>query len=182
MRAGKMSSTAGLLEQSNQLGLFGKEGVMAVGAGHLTVVRSHAGGTEGMSKLTYRFRREEPVGTDAHKAEPGLDASEHLLSRRMAVQRIPRFHGSQNGEVGVGVETLDKALAAQPPLETRQRLEELRGKMTGMLLQGERLRAFRAVEVLDRIGTPEARELLRTLADGAPEALLTTSARAALKR
>ena len=37
--------------------------------------------------------------------------------------------------------------------------------MTGMLLQGERLRAYRAVEVLERIGTPAARQVLQALAD-----------------
>jgi hypothetical protein len=113
MHARKMSFTAGLLEQSNQLGLFGEEGVMAVGAGHLAVVRCHTRGTDGISKLPHRFRREEPVGTDAHKAEPGLDASEDFLGRRMAAEWIPRFHGSQNGEVGVGVETLNKAASLE---------------------------------------------------------------------
>jgi HEAT repeat protein len=77
---------------------------------------------------------------------------------------------------------LDKALAANSPLETKRRLEDLRGKMTGMFLQGERLRAYRAVEVLELIGTPAARHVLQTLADGAPGALVTTSAQAALKR
>jgi RNA polymerase sigma factor (sigma-70 family) len=80
------------------------------------------------------------------------------------------------------VPALDKALAAQPPLETRQRLEELRGKLAGLLLEGERLRAYRAVEVLELIGTAEARAVLQALAEGAPDALLTRSARVALKR
>ena len=52
----------------------------------------------------------------------------------------------------------------------------------GLILQGDQLRAFRAVEVLERIGTPEARQVLQALAAGAPGALLTTSAQAALKR
>jgi len=80
------------------------------------------------------------------------------------------------------VPALDKALAANPPLEAKQRLEALRGKLTGMILEGERLRGFRAVEVLELIGTPEARAVLQALADGAPGALLTVSAQAALKR
>jgi RNA polymerase sigma factor (sigma-70 family) len=80
------------------------------------------------------------------------------------------------------VPALDKALDAKIPLETRQRLENLRSKLTGLLLHGERLRAYRAVEVLEMIGTPEARAMLQALAEGAPGALLTTSAQAALKR
>jgi hypothetical protein len=76
----------------------------------------------------------------------------------------------------------DKALTAKPSLEAKLRLEELRSKLTSTVLQGERLRAFRAVEVLELIGTPQARQVLQALADGAPAALLTTSAQAALKR
>jgi WD40 repeat protein len=80
------------------------------------------------------------------------------------------------------VPALDKALAANPSLETRKRLEILRDQLTGRLLQGERLRAFRAVEVLEIIGTPQAREVLQALAAGAPGSLVTTSAQGALKR
>jgi hypothetical protein len=61
-------------------------------------------------------------------------------------------------------------------------LEELHVKLTGFGLSGDKLRVFRAVEVLERIGTPEARLLLQALAEGAPGALVTTSAQAALKR
>ena len=39
-----------------------------------------------------------------------------------------------------------------------------------------------AIEVLERIATPEARQLLQTLAEGAPGALPTRQAQAALDR
>jgi WD40 repeat protein len=77
---------------------------------------------------------------------------------------------------------LDKALAANPPLDPRGRLADMKTKLTGWQLRGERLRGVRAVEVLEWIGTPEARQLLQTLADGQPGVLLTTSAQSALKR
>jgi hypothetical protein len=44
------------------------------------------------------------------------------------------------------------------------------------------LRPRRAVEVLERAGTAEARQLLEHLAEGEPEAFLTREARAALDR
>jgi hypothetical protein len=80
------------------------------------------------------------------------------------------------------VPALDKALATAPPLETVQRLQDLRKRLTGFVLTDEKLRLYRAVEVLERIATPEARQLLQTLAGGAPGALATTTAQAALVR
>ena len=41
---------------------------------------------------------------------------------------------------------------------------------------------LRALEVLERIGTPEARQILLSLAKGAPEAALTQEAKASLER
>jgi WD40 repeat protein len=73
---------------------------------------------------------------------------------------------------------LHKALGEQQPLETRRRIERLLGKLEG----AERLRATRAVGVLERIGSAEARTILEGLAGGAPEARLTRAARAALER
>ena len=70
------------------------------------------------------------------------------------------------------VPALDKALATNPSQESKQRLEGLRGKLTGMTLQGERLRAYRAIEVLELIGTPEARQVLQAARRrAAPKAL-----------
>ena len=46
----------------------------------------------------------------------------------------------------------------------------------------ERLQQIRAVEVLERVGKREARQLLQTLAEGDREASLTRDATAALHR
>jgi WD40 repeat protein len=80
------------------------------------------------------------------------------------------------------VPALEKALEGNLTLETKRRIEELRDRLTSRVLQSDRLRNYRAVEVLERIGTPEAREVLQALANGAPGVLLTTSAQAALGR
>lgn len=77
---------------------------------------------------------------------------------------------------------LRRALAGQPPLEVRQRLERLLELLQAPLVHAERLQALRAVEVLERIGSPAAREQLRLLASGAPESWVTQAARAAEKR
>ena len=65
-------------------------------------------------------------------------------------------------------------------LEQRRRLEALAASLEE--LSGPRLRQVRALEVLEMLGTMEARELLKTIAIGAPEARLTEQAKAALER
>jgi WD40 repeat protein len=77
---------------------------------------------------------------------------------------------------------LRKRLAEDPPLEVRQRLENLLKKLGGFVTRPDRLRLLRAVEVLERIGTADARALLRDLAKGAPAARLTREAKSALRR
>jgi hypothetical protein len=52
----------------------------------------------------------------------------------------------------------------------------------GEKMTPERLRAVRAIEVLERMGTSRSREVLETLASGIPEARVTFEAKAALRR
>jgi WD40 repeat protein len=80
------------------------------------------------------------------------------------------------------VPALERTLLGNLPLETKRRIEGLRDRLTSKVLPGDRLRNYRAVEVLERIGTPEARQVLQNLAGGNPGTLLTTSANAALQR
>ncbi|MGH7223001.1 MAG: hypothetical protein ACRELF_07225, partial [Gemmataceae bacterium] len=75
---------------------------------------------------------------------------------------------------------LRKALAKKPPLEARRRIEQLLEKLHS--LPPNRLRLVRAVEVLEHLRTPEARQLLKRLAEGAFEARLTREARASMQR
>jgi NADH dehydrogenase/NADH:ubiquinone oxidoreductase subunit G len=75
---------------------------------------------------------------------------------------------------------LRQALASNPTLEMRRRLEELLQKAAGWT--PTQLREHRAVTALEYMGTPEARQLLATLAGGAPDARLTQEARDSLAR
>jgi RNA polymerase sigma factor (sigma-70 family) len=74
---------------------------------------------------------------------------------------------------------LQKALSGQPSVERREQLEHLLRNITG---GGRRLQTARALEALERAGTPEARKVLAALGRGIPEAWLTREARAALRR
>jgi hypothetical protein len=82
----------------------------------------------------------------------------------------------------LAVPALKKALAGKPPLDVARRLEDLIAGAAGLAATPEELRAGRAVEVLERIRTPEARDVLKGLAGGAEGALTTQAARAALGR
>ncbi len=83
---------------------------------------------------------------------------------------------------GLAVPALQKLLAAKPALETQRRVEALLDRLVAGNLTAEQLRLMRAVEVLERAGTAEARQVLQALAQGAPGALPTQQAQAALAR
>jgi RNA polymerase sigma factor (sigma-70 family) len=75
-----------------------------------------------------------------------------------------------------------KELARKITLEVRQSLLAVEAKLAPGGMTGERLRMVRAIEVLERIGNADARQVLQMLAAGAPGGLATTHAQAALRR
>jgi hypothetical protein len=77
---------------------------------------------------------------------------------------------------------MEKALSGQPRLELRRRLEQLLDRLEGPITSPEQLRVLRAIEVLEHIGSAEARGVLENLAGGAPEARVTQEAKASLGR
>jgi WD40 repeat protein len=77
---------------------------------------------------------------------------------------------------------LRKLLADDPPLDLRQRLERLLDKLARQVQIAGRMRDLRAVELLELIGSSQARQTLQSLAGGAPGARLTREAKSALER
>jgi len=75
---------------------------------------------------------------------------------------------------------LRRALQGEPTPEVRRRVEQLLEKLT--VPAPCQLRAFRAVEVLESIGSPEGQEVMKALAQGAPLAQVTQEAKASLER
>jgi WD40 repeat protein len=78
--------------------------------------------------------------------------------------------------------SLRKLLASKPPLEVRRRVEELLALLADPTAPPEYLRSLRAAEVLEKIGSIEARRLLQALAGGIEEAELTQQVKASLAR
>jgi WD40 repeat protein len=79
-------------------------------------------------------------------------------------------------------EAVKKALDNKPSAEAKQRLEFILSKMSGSLGPNmEEVRLVRGVEVLERVGTAEARKVLEELGKGG-EGRLSAEARAAAER
>jgi WD40 repeat protein len=77
---------------------------------------------------------------------------------------------------------LRRALKDRPSLEARRRIEDLLNKLERRELAPETLRTLRAIEVLEHLGTAEARRCLDALAKGAPQTRPTSEAKRALDR
>ncbi len=77
---------------------------------------------------------------------------------------------------------LRQALTKSVPLEQKRRIEALLHELAPPAPAGDVLRSLRAVEVLERIATADARRLTGQLAQGLPGTRLTQAARAALDR
>jgi WD40 repeat protein len=115
-------------------------------------------------------------------AEPGrfeqlladLDSPRYAV-REQATQLLRRYGP-------LAEPALRRRLAEQPGAEPRRRVQQLLTRLTEPAAANERLQAQRGVEVLERIGTAEARRLLKELAQGAAEHWLTQEAREALTR
>jgi WD40 repeat protein len=116
--------------------------------------------------------------------------SEKFAERERATRELETLEDAAAAE-------LRQTLTRKPSLEVRRRvealLERLNKPLTGERLQsmlerlnkpltGEQLQSLRAIEVLEHIGTPQAREVLKTLSEGAPEARTTEEARRTLRR
>jgi hypothetical protein len=103
--------------------------------------------------------------------------SEQFTLREKAMNELER-----SGESAL--QAMRKALAGRPSLEARRRLEQLVAKqvLEHWASSPERLRTGRAEELLERIGTAEAKGVLTQLAGGAPGAWLTIEAQSALDR
>jgi WD40 repeat protein len=77
---------------------------------------------------------------------------------------------------------LRKTLESKPSVEVARQVKRLLKEVEGPTTNPEQLRQLRAVEVLERMGTLEARKVLETLAEGAASAKLTQEAKASLQR
>jgi WD40 repeat protein len=136
--------------------------------------------------LTSDPARAVPLLRDRLQPMPSPDRAK--IDRLIADLNSERF-GARNkaGEAleklgDVAEPALRQALAGRPSLEVRRRIEHLLERIDGPIREPEQLRHLRAIEILEQIGTPPARQVLEKLAHGAPGARRTREAQAALDR
>jgi hypothetical protein len=86
----------------------------------------------------------------------------------------------QSGEIAE--HALRQAREGKLSLEARKRIDQLLEDLGQRRPSAERLRSLRAIQLLEEIGSPEAREVLETLAKGWSEDRQTREAKAALAR
>jgi RNA polymerase sigma factor (sigma-70 family) len=122
--------------------------------------------------------RLKPVTSPPQEAVRALlkDLDSEEFADRVAAERKLSDLGER------GEPALRRALANPPSAEARRRIEHLLDKLQDASPSSEHLQGLRAIAVLERIGTPEARRVLQGLADGMAEARLTREARMAQER
>ncbi|OAI45803.1 hypothetical protein AYO44_12315 [Planctomycetaceae bacterium SCGC AG-212-F19] len=118
-----------------------------------------------------------PVPASVEKTLAGWLAdldSDQFEVRTQAMQELEK-------QGKLAVPNLRRALRNRPSLDKATRLQQLLDKAEHRY-SSEELRGLRALAVLERIGTGEAREMLEALAAGAKGAVLTEEARRVLQR
>jgi hypothetical protein len=131
---------------------------------------------EGAVPFLAQQLRPIPAASEAEVAQliADLDAN-RPPARRRAQERLELL--SRHVEAA-----LKKALAQPASLQQSRSLEPLVQALNPPYTSPERLRRLRAIEVLERISSPEARQLLWEIAKGAAGAPETEDAKAALQR
>jgi RNA polymerase sigma factor (sigma-70 family) len=141
---------------------------------YAAMVRMVSGGPTTTAALKERLRPVRPADAERlARLFKGVDSDEFAV-RESANRELEKL-----GDV---ILPAVRQRLARPglSLELRRRLEALSSSLDET--SGERLCQLRAIEVLEMLGTTEARELLQAMAGGAPEASVTTAAQLALKR
>jgi hypothetical protein len=129
--------------------------------------------------LTSRFR---PAPTPADPALAALvrELDSNAFAIREEATRKLREHGAK------AESALRRELAVTASPEVKRRIETVLAAITPAPLRlpvaGDALRGVRAIEVLERAGTPEARQLLQVWAERTRDVHLAAEARLALGR
>jgi hypothetical protein len=150
------------------------------------------GGTDGPAAwqaiVSLAAGREKTVALLKDRLEPAKSADAAQLRRLIADLDSDQFDVRESASAAlkklgaVARPALEEALKGSPSAEAKRRIEELLAGLKELQLAPEALRGVRSVQVLEQIGTREARQVLEGLAKGAAGGRVTEEARAALGR
>ncbi len=120
--------------------------------------------------LAERFRLEDKPDAERMKRLLSQLDSEIFAERERATEQLRKL--------GLAAEpALRMLLQSKPSVEARKRATELLDST-----RQQELRLLRGVEVLERIGSPKAKQVIRALAENAPSSCLARDAKASLNR
>jgi hypothetical protein len=126
-----------------------------------------------LALLRRRLKAEPPPNPERLRKLIADLAADDFAVREAAQRQLEKL-----GDVALPA--LRKEVKATSSAEVRRRAGEI--LKAPQRLSGDKRRALRGVDVLDQLGTADARQHLATLAQGAPGSRLTEAARAALER
>jgi WD40 repeat protein len=148
-------------------------------AGNATTAHRAIGALLGAEKAVPFLVRQLPPATSIDQNRLAALIAD-LDSSRFAMREAAEKELSRMADLAAPA--LRRTLENKPSAELRQRAEKLLKALDGPITNAELLRQLRAVEVLEQIGTPAAREHLKGLVHGAAGATLSRAAAEALSR
>ena len=138
--------------------------------------------------VTLEDRPKEAAALIAMRMKPAAKINHSILVKQLAAldsRGVVERNKAEAALRAVGEQVrpcLCRALKSGPSPEVKRRLVRLLAEVDGPLSDPQRLREVRAVEVLEAVGTIDAKAVLSWLASGAPEARITLEANWALHR
>jgi len=132
----------------------------------------------GDEAIPYLDKHLQPVPLPDQKLMAQL--IKHLENDRYPVRSRAALELAKLGELAEP--NLRQRLTKQPSLEVQRRIEQLLRQLQGTTDTPNAIQAMRALEVVEKIGSPGARGLLEKIARGFPGSRLTQEARDALER
>jgi hypothetical protein len=142
----------------------------------------------GLWALVNSSKQSVPLIAESLKAHPRTAVDDRQVARLIADLDDDKFEvremaSTELAKLGnAAAPALRTALKAPGSAESHRRLEALVAKLEKGRDTPEHRRALRAIEVLEHVGTPEARQVLTRLAKESSDADLERAARAALAR
>jgi WD40 repeat protein len=128
-----------------------------------------------LESLAGRIRLDSPpTGPEIRDILSGLDSDEFSVRAQSRIQL--------NRWGTIAIPTLVEILQRKLPLETRKSVEIALERLRAGVVPPQELRLLRAIEVLERLQSPQALQLLESLAQGSEHAVACRESQATLSR